>query len=183
VVFSTLNAKKSLVFISLGLTGVLPIMISMKQSGFYFLPAYPLFSIGTCILMYPFIDSLLVRIDYGSKRFIFFKWLSYILFSAGIFLAVWYSDGYSRDRNKIKDAYSVLAVIPSGTIINISPDMYEDWSLHAYYARFKNVSLDPDLSSRREYLLLKNENYSDTLKTTYNRVKINTSDYQLFQKR
>jgi 4-amino-4-deoxy-L-arabinose transferase-like glycosyltransferase len=183
LLFNTENTRKALVFIFLGLTGVLPIMISMKQSGFYILPAYPLFSIGACILMYPFIDSLLAKIDYESKLFISFKWFSYALFSAGIILSVWYSDGYSRDRNMIKDTYSVLGVIPSGTIINISPGMYEDWSLHAYFARFKNVSLDPDLSNKREYLLIKNEYYSDTLNSGFNPIEINTTDYKLFRRK
>jgi len=183
VVFSTENTKKALVFVSVGLTGVLPIMVSMKQSGFYILPTYPLFSIGACILMYPFIDSLLVRIDYGSKGFKFFKLFACMLFSLGIFLSLWYSVGFSRDKDKIKDTYSVLTVIPEGTIINISPGMYEDWSLHSYYARFRNVSLDPDLSNNREYLLIKNEYYSDTLNSIFNQVKINTIDYQLFRKK
>jgi hypothetical protein len=158
-------------------------MISLKQSGFYILPTYPLFSIGVSVLMYPLIDSLLVRIDYRSKSFIFFKWFSCILFFSGILLSVWYSDGYSRDKDKIMDTKTVLSVIPQGSIINISPDMYEDWSLHAYYARFRNVSLDPDLSNKREYLLIKNENYSDTLSSTFNLVKINTINYQLFRRK
>jgi 4-amino-4-deoxy-L-arabinose transferase-like glycosyltransferase len=183
VVFTAGNTKKALVFISVGLTGVLPIMISLKQSGFYILPTYPLFSIGASVLMYPFIDSLLIRIDYRSKSFIFFKWVSCFLFFSGVFLSVWYSGGYSRDRDKIMDTKEVLSVIPEGSIINISPDMYEDWSLHAYYARFSNVSLDPDLSSKREYLLIKNENYSDTLNAAFNPVKINTSGYQLFRRK
>jgi 4-amino-4-deoxy-L-arabinose transferase-like glycosyltransferase len=182
-VLSPESTKKALVFISVGLTGVLPIMISMKQSGFYILPTYPLFSIGASVLMYPFIDSLLIRIDYRSKGFIFFKWFSCILFCSGIFLSVWYSGGFSRDRDKIEDTYSVLTAIPGGTIINISPDMYEDWSLHAYYARFKNVSLDPDLSNKREYLLIKNEYYSDTLTAKFDPVRISTRDYQLFRKK
>lgn len=183
VVFSAGNTKKALVFICLGLTGVLPIMISMKQSGFYILPTYPLFSIGASILMYPFIDSLLVRIDYGSKWFKVFKLFACLLLFLGIFLSLWYSGGFSRDKDKIKDTYSVLTVIPEGTIINISPDMHEDWSLHAYYARFRNVSLDPDLTNKREYLLIKNENYSDTLNTAFDPVRINTSGYQLYRRR
>ena len=45
------NINKMLVFILLGLTGVLPIMISMKQSGFYILSVYPFFAIGAGILV------------------------------------------------------------------------------------------------------------------------------------
>jgi 4-amino-4-deoxy-L-arabinose transferase-like glycosyltransferase len=183
VVINTEYTRKAMVFISVGLTGVLPIMISMKQSGFYILPAYPLFSVGTAILMYPFINSLLKGINYRSKGFVFFRWLSYGLFSIGIILSVLYSGGYSRDKSKISDTYSVLSVIPVNSTINILPGMYEDWSLHAYFARFKNVSLDPDLFNEREYLLIKNENYSDTLKLHYEPVNINAADYKLFRKK
>ena len=158
-------------------------MISMKQSGFYILPTYPLFSIGTAILIYPFTESLLLKIDFESKGFMFFKWSGYALFVAGILLSLYFSHGYSRDKVKITDTYSVLDIIQRGTTINISPDMYEDWSLHAYYARFKNVSLDPDLSNKREYLLIKNENYSDTLKFGYVLINIKTTDYQLYRKK
>lgn len=175
--------KKAMVFLALGLTGVLPIMISMKQSGFYILSTYPVFSIGISILMYPFLNSLLIRINYSSKSFLFFKWISYGLFSTGIILSICYSDGYSRDSNKIKDTYAILAEISQGSIININPDMKEDWSLHAYFGRFKNVSLDPDLSNNRDYLLIKNEYYSDTLKFNFQVVKLKTLDYQLFKKK
>ena len=174
--------QKAMVFLALGLTGVLPIMISMKQSGFYILPTYPIFSIGISILMYPFVNSLLIRINYSSKGFLFFKWISYGLFSIGILVSISYSDGYSRDNNKIKDTYAILAEIPQGSIINITPDMNEDWSLHAYFNRFKNVSLDPELNNIRDYLLIKNEYYSDTLTSNFQIVRLNTLDFQLYKK-
>ena len=59
IVIGNENIKKSLIFILLGLTGVLPIMISLKQSGFYILPTYPFFSIGASILMYTYIDDFI----------------------------------------------------------------------------------------------------------------------------
>jgi 4-amino-4-deoxy-L-arabinose transferase-like glycosyltransferase len=177
------NSRKALAFIFLGLTGVFPIMISMKQSGFYILPTYPFFSIGAAILMYSYIDSFIERIDFKSRGFLFFKRTAYSVFIVGILLSLWYSDGYSRDRDKIRDVYAVLSVVPEGSIININPVMYEDWSLHAYFARFKNVSLDRDLNNRREYLLIKNENFSDTLNSHYNMVKINTIAYSLLRRK
>jgi hypothetical protein len=61
--------------------------------------------------------------------------------------------------------------------------MFEDWSLHAYFARFKNISLDPDLKNNREYLLIKNENYSDTLNSSFEMIKLNIPDYKLFKKK
>jgi len=174
---------KAFVFLTLVLTGVLPIMISMKQSGFYILPVYPFFSIGTGILMYPLLNDKMLRTNFESKGFLFFKWFSFGLFAVGILLSIIYSDGYSRDKFKIKDTKTIIEIIPKGEIINIYPKMYEDWSLHAYYARFKDISLDPDLHNRREYLLIKNEYYSDTLQYNYNPVKLNLQQYQLFKRK
>src|ERR1035437_499160 len=150
--FSTMltkeNSKKAMVFILLGLTGVLPVMVSMKQSGFYIIPAYPFFAIGAGILMYPLIDSLFIKMNYKSKGFPVFKWIGYGLFFLGIILSLYFSNHFSRDISKIKDTYAILPEIPRGSVININPDMYDDWSLHAYFGRFKNISLDPDLKTK-----------------------------------
>ena len=177
------NSKKALVFVLLGLTGVLPIMLSMKQSGFYIIPAYPFFALGTGILMYPLIESLINKINYDSRGFLYFKSIGYGLFFTGIILSIYFSDHYSRDKDKIKDIYTILPEIPQGTIINITQEMYSDWSLHAYFGRLKNISLDPDISNKREYLLIKKEYYSDTLNTNYKISELNTIAYQLFKRK
>lgn len=177
------NNYKSLLFVSLGLTGVLPIMISLKQSGFYIVPTYPFFAIATSIFIYPFIDYLVIRLNFKSKAFRVFKWISYGLFVAGIVLSLCFCNRYSRDKDKIRDVYSILPEIPQGSIINISPEIFDDWNLHAYFARFKNISLDPEPANKREYLVIKNEYYSDTINSGYTNIKLNTADYQLFKKK
>ena len=177
------NFAKTGVFVSLGLTGVLPIMISLKQSGFYIVPSYPFFAIATAVFIYPFIDSLIIRMNYESKGFMFFKWIGYGLIITGIILSLSSANKFSRDKDKITDTYLIMPEIPKGTVINIAPGMYEDWSLHAYYGRFKNISLDAEPGNKREYLLIKNEYYSDTINSLYNNIKLNTIDYQLFKRK
>jgi|GEM_PF-5841411 len=61
--------------------------------------------------------------------------------------------------------------------------MFSDWSLHGYFARYKNISLDPDLKNKREYLLIKREIYSDTLERNYEVVPLNTSVYKLLKRK
>lgn len=177
------NSMMSFVFVSLGLTGVLPIMISMKQSGFYIIAAYPFFAIGAGIFVYPVIEFILTKLNFESKGFQVFRLIGHGLFLIGIILSVYSSGQFSRDKVKITDTYSILTQIPQGTVININPGMYSDWSLHGYFARFKDVSLDPDLKNNRDYLLIRNQDYSDTLNSNYNIVKLNTLNYQLFKKK
>jgi hypothetical protein len=177
------NVKKVLVFVILGLTGVLPVMISMKQSGFYIIPTYPYFAIGASILVYPAVDSLYLKLNFRSKSFLIYKWAAIGFFFSGIVMSIYFSDHFSRDSRLIKETYTILPCIPMGSIININPDMYSDWSLHAYFARFGNISLDPDLNTKRDYLLIKSEFYSDTLGSNYSIVKLNTVDFKLFKRK
>jgi 4-amino-4-deoxy-L-arabinose transferase-like glycosyltransferase len=177
------NCEKSLMFAFLGLSGVLPIMISMKQSGFYIVPVFPLFAISAGILIYPYLDSLVSGINRRSNGFRIFGLISWCMFICGITLSIYFSDRFSRDENKLKDIYVILAETPEGSIININPAMYDDWSLHAYFERFKTVSLDSNLNAKREYLLIGNEYFSDTLSKSYDIVNLNTREYKLFKRK
>jgi 4-amino-4-deoxy-L-arabinose transferase-like glycosyltransferase len=177
------NCMKSLMFALLGLSGVIPIMISMKQSGFYILPVYPLFAMSAGILIYPYLDYLISGINGSSTGFLIFRLISYCFLIIGITLSIYLSDRFSRDEEKLKDIYAILPETTEGSIININPAMDNDWRLHAYFERFKSVSLDRNLNNRREYLLIGNEYYSDTLKKSYDFVSLNTTAYKLFKRK
>ena len=168
-------------FILIALCGVLPIMISMKQSGFYLIPSLPFFALGFSLLIREQSDFLVGKILTGKRTFRYLLTASGALFITGIFLIYFNVNKFSRDEVKLRDTYAILPSIPSGTTINILPDMFEDWSLHGYYARMKNVSLDPDLNNRRNFLLIRKAQFNDTtLISSYNKVDTPAQDYQLY---
>lgn len=142
------NFKIALLFFTLGLTGVIPIMISMKQSGFYILATFPFFAIAIAVILLPLIEFLFDDKFYKTKGFSFFKWISLGVFISGIVLSLYFSNHISRDKNKIEDMYAIIEIIPAGTTINILPSMREDWSLHGYYSRNKNISLSIKLKMK-----------------------------------
>jgi 4-amino-4-deoxy-L-arabinose transferase-like glycosyltransferase len=182
VIKNKVNTATALSFVALALSGVFPIMVSMKQSGFYILPVYPFFAIAAAIFLIPYTDELLARINYSSGGYIFFRWLAVAVFLVGIFLSVSFSGGYSRDEIKLKDIRSFLDYVPAGSVINIDPQMYEDWSLHGYCERFKHVSLDPDSVNKRDFLLIKKEYYNNTLDLKYKEIKTMSANYLLFRR-
>lgn len=177
------NFKIATVFILLAITGVLPIMISMKQNGFYILATYPFFALGFSLLIYPLIDILINNIDYQSEGFLLFKRIACGIFFFGIILAVYFSDDIERDKIKVQDTYKIISVLPEGSIININPDIWEDWSLHGYFGRYKNISLDPDNDNKREYLLILKDEYSEAINQDYKLIELKTTDYKLFKKK
>ncbi len=177
------NSKLSITFIFFGLTGVLPIMISMKQSGFYMLSTFPFFAIGIAIFIYPLVTTIFKNINSQTTEFLIFKWIGIGCFLTGILMFLYFSQRIGRDKNKIKDTYCILNELPSNSIINITRNMRQDWSLHGYFGRYKNVSLDTNFNRKRKYLLIQTKDYSDTLLQNYTTIPLPTIDYKLFKLR
>jgi hypothetical protein len=175
--------KTALVFILLGLTGVLPIMISMKQRGFYILATFPFFAIGMSVLIRPLMDYLSSTINYQSRGFLFFKWLAVGCFSIGIILSVYFSNHIGRDFNKLSDIKKIIPALSQGDVINVYPNMWDDWSLHGYFGRYKNVSLDSNNPGEREYLLIQKNDFAESINQNYQLIELQTADYLLFRRK
>lgn len=176
------NLQLALSFFFLGLSGVLPIMITKVQSGYYLLTSLPFFAISLALLVSPFIESLLEGIDCNSSGYKIFKSSGIALLISGILLSVIFSGHINRDRNKIEDMRVISAELTENSTISILPVMYYEWNLHAYYGRYKNISLDPDVNNKHEYLLIKNSLYSDTIKNNYVKIELKTNEYELFKR-
>jgi hypothetical protein len=170
-------------FFSLGLAGILPILTTMDQSTYFLLLSLPFFAISLGLLVNPLIETLLEKTDYNSMGYRIFKLFGVTTLSAGLILSVYFSGDFSRDENKLKDIRIVMAILEKNSTINILPEMYEDWSLHTYYARYKNISLDPDLNNSHEFLLVKTSLYSDTINNRFEKIYLNTVEYDLFRRK
>jgi hypothetical protein len=133
--------------------------------------------------MNPLIEVLLEKINYNSNGYRLFKLFGVTALATGIILSVYFSGDLNRDKNKLKDMRVILPQIEENNTINILPEMYEDWSLHAYYGRYKNISLDPDLNNRHEYLLIRTSLYSDTINNGFEKIALNTVEYDLFRRK
>ena len=177
------NLRTAAAFFSLGLAGILPILTTMDQSTYFLLLSLPFFAISLGLLVNPLIETLLEKTDYSSRGYRIFKLFGVTALSAGLILSVYFSGDFSRDENKLKDIRIVLANLEENSTINILPEMYDDWSLHTYYARYKNISLDPDLNNNHEFLLVKTSLYSDTINNRFEKIDLKTIEYDLFRRK
>ena len=170
-------------FFSLGLVGILPILTTMDQSTYFLLLSLPFFAISLGLLVNPLVETLLEKTDYNSKGYRIFKLFGVTTLSAGLILSVYFSGDFSRDKNKLKDMRVILVNLEENSTINILPEMYEEWSLHTYYARYKNISLDPDLNNNHEFLLVRTSLYSDTINNRFEKIDLETKEYDLFRRK
>jgi 4-amino-4-deoxy-L-arabinose transferase-like glycosyltransferase len=177
------NKKLAFTLLAVAFSGVLPIMISMKQSGFYILATYPIFALSIAIFVHKHIIYISDKIVENRISYRYLKIIGSSLLVSGLFLSVYFSTKYGKDENKVKDIYSLLPFLPKNTTILICSELHEDWSLHAYFQRFKNINLDTDNKKKYSYILINSNVCSDYLVPKgFHRIGNRTIEYILYKK-
>ena len=176
------NNKKALLMFLFSLTAVLPIILSMKQSGFYLLPAFPFVVIAFSGLIDESVNKLISNINPKIKWVSTLKYISIGLFVISISLPFFFYGKDSRDKELLADMDIIAEFIPQKSILSIPPQMLEEYSLFAYYARFHNISIDRNINVHRKYLLIRKEHTYNFEKMNYKKVNLNTQSYNIYEK-
>ena len=152
-------------FILLGISGVLPMIISLKQGGFYILTALPFFSIALALLTVPIFHYVFSQIN---KKVILLFLVSLIIY-LGPFISTsttflipytqymsfnsikYQYERIARDKPLLEDIYLIMDKVQRNTRMNI--DFQTNWSIHGYFARHGNISLDTDPRNQHNYLI------------------------------
>lgn len=170
--------KWSKVLLLLAISGVFPIMISLKQSGYYILTTYPLFALALSLPL----NNKLVDIIENKLSITVSKWIKFItilLLLIAVINGVWVYKFKERDNEKLQILDIAIKTIAPNTTINITPEFGEDWGLHGYFMRYGFISLDANNPLQHKFLLA-NQTYSfDTL--VYAKVVV-TPHYSLLKK-
>lgn len=173
--------KQWALFFSLfGLTGVLPIMISMKQSGYYILPSYPLLIIGL-------VSLFLNRLNYVHLKLVHLKHFNLaatILFVSGLVYALSSINSYGKDEKIVKDVEVISSFLKKGTIVNSSLNLLDDFSLHAYLYRNNFISIQCNDQLTSKYFLVNTEEPNNPdISDSYAIVPLKTNVLKLYTKK
>lgn len=128
-------------FLILGLLGVLPIMVSVKQRDFYMLAALPFFALAFGHLSLSMFTAFALKITPNLH-----KWMtlgSSAILLIGIVLNLCNIGKYGRDEALIKELKQRITESEGDNVIEISPQEYTQWAKHAYYMRYGKISLNP----------------------------------------
>ena len=164
------------IFFLLGLSGVVPIMVSLKQSGFYILASFPIFSIAIALLLSSRVNFVINKIN-NSKLL---KVLSIILFTLAVLLNARSINTVGREKEKVADVHQITSLIPPDEVISIPPNLKTNLALHAYFARYANVSLDAKIPFRCKYLVVE-KGYENELLENFKKKALDLKKYDLYE--
>ena len=127
-------------FFGIALSASLPIAISPKLTGHYFLPSVPFFALGFASLAAA-PASLLLGSGPGWHRRVP-ALLGATLLVASVLVPVLHGSIEPRDENLLQNLDTVGTEIPRGATIGACRESADAWSLQSYVNRFFRVSLD-----------------------------------------
>ena len=128
-------------FLILGLLGVLPIMVSVKQRDFYMLAALPFFALACGHITLSMLTLWLPKMTPIVRR-----WMTVgasCIMLLGLVLNVFHIGKYGRDEALIEEVKQRIAESEGNNVIEISQEEYTQWAKHAYYMRYGKISLSP----------------------------------------
>ena len=131
-----------LIFLILGFMGVLPIMVSLKQSGFYMQAALPFFALALGHITLSMFTAFALKITPNLH-----KWMTLgasAILLTGIVLNLIHIGKYGRDEALIEGVKKRIAEADGRTIIEIPPEEFTNWVAHAYFMRYGKISLIPN---------------------------------------
>ena len=157
----THNLRTALFLFSLGLSGILPIMLTKVQRGFYISPAYPFIALALAIIMLPALESMRGRVS--EKREALFKGIGIVLFVGVIAVTITLAGKPKRDKALLEDVYKIGETIGAGHILTCSiPFKMEDWASISYFMRYYQIEFDAQIidypaNRERRYALFRKE--------------------------
>ena len=136
-----ITKNEFLFFFLLGLCGIIPLMLTMVQKGWYMVPAFPYLGIAFASFIAPFIGS-------GGKNNLITKYLfpTAILTFSGVLICTLLQTGkISREKETLSDVYKIGQVVPKFSTLTVPEDQYDQYNfiLQGFLVRYFHISISP----------------------------------------
>jgi 4-amino-4-deoxy-L-arabinose transferase-like glycosyltransferase len=175
----TLYKKEAIFFLLIGLTAIIPLMLTMVQKGWYMVPGFPFLAIGLALFIAPTVTQWVKKIKVSKIGFKLFKAFSILSFLAVFILTAMQKGKISRHDDMVRDVYEIGKIVPHFATITVPEEMYYqyDFILQGFLVRHFNISISPE----KEYqYYLKEKSIETTPPEGYVLVPANLETYDLY---
>ncbi|MBL4654989.1 MAG: hypothetical protein JKY33_04105, partial [Bacteroidia bacterium] len=172
------NLKTAIFFILLGLSGSVPLIVTLEQRGFYLITSIPYFAIGLAIISSFKLAPLLEKISVHTRGFKVLKITSIILLISALSLSGLMLGKTKRHHDILHDVYLIGENIPNFSIIDVPYKIWRIWALQAYFVRHFNIGLDAS-KQKHKYLMLEKKTNAPK---NHIEIPINLRRFKLYQR-
>mgnify|MGYP001166039252 CR=1 FL=1 len=173
------NKKLSVLFFCIGMSGSVPLTLTMVQKGWYMVPSFPYFALSFALLIVPFIYKPISKWNMQSYNYKTFVFVSILVFVSVLIFSGMQKGKISREQDIVTDVYKVGSVVPRFSTITVPLEMYDqyDFILQGFLVRYFNISISP-YQQYRYYL--KEKDINSKVPNIYRKVDMDLINYDLF---
>ncbi len=172
------NKKLILSFFLLGLSGILPLMVTLEQRRFYLLTGLPFITTALAILAAPYALSLSGKLLQSVRTISILKMISLVLISITLISTIALAGKPKRDRNMLQDVQMIGKKCGEKAIISVPYEVFSIWSFQVYLNRYFKIALS--VNEENKYYISKKT--SPKIPEGYLPVALNTMEFNLFEK-
>lgn len=174
------NRVKTVWLLLTGLSGSIPLALTLEQRGFYLLTSLPLFAIAGAIVVSGRTKYLVGKINTSGKFYRYSRSLTIIAFIFSLTYTISKIGETKRDKKLLADVYAFGKFIPRGEIVSIPLEMWNDWNLHTYSIRYNYISLDGISGIQHRYLFIRKNLPESLVPDNYEPYPIKTEYIDLY---
>ncbi|MBK7751261.1 MAG: glycosyltransferase family 39 protein [Flavobacteriales bacterium] len=126
----------------IGLSGVAPMMLTLVQKSFYSVPAFPMIATGLGLLSAQGLCHLLDRLGERQVLTQLVRYTGITAFGVALVLSVLLFAKPARDADLLADVATIGASVPAGSLVDLHPDLWNEWNLQGYLMRYHAISVD-----------------------------------------
>lgn len=162
-------------FVALAFCGIIPLLVTREQRGFYLVTALPFMAIAMAL---PMAHIMRLRIA-EIRRPKIISAVMVLVTIGSIAATIVFAGQPKRDKDFLHDAYAIGKSVGTDKIIGTSPAIYSTWAFHAYLVRHFNIALDKE----HEQLYLLKEKTDTVTPPGFEPVSAELIRYRLLRKK
>lgn len=140
--------KTAFLWLLIGASASLPMLISVKQMRWYIVPAEVYFALGFATMIQPAAHRLRVWATNRTNLLLATHAVLALVFVGILGISIRNTGGFERNQDSLHDLFIIEKIIPHHAYIHAHPDLLTDWTLHGYLYRYFYVDLDSNWQSR-----------------------------------
>lgn len=129
-----------LLFLLIGLSASLPLMVSLKIRSFYLVPSLPYFAIAGAIWAYAYLIPLTERFTMPRKAVMILNGLFVVTVAVAGFLLYGKFNTIGRDHYTLDEVKAIVKYVPPGGKTGIHSSLEGEYSLLAYLQRYPDIN-------------------------------------------
>lgn len=174
------NKSWSIIFLATALSGVLPIMVSLKQSTFYIIPTFPLFSICFALLIASSVNLIVARIKPSPTWVKALSVFNVSLLVIGIILLFLPLNKIKRDKQRLSDINTIINQTGKHITLGLEKSMHTEWAYYAYFYRYGHISLTTETPYNFEYFVARKEFDREII--GFKKINLNLKSLSIYQR-